>query len=165
MTLYELTDHFMQVLEMCEDPDMDEQVIMDTLESVTYEIEDKADGYATIHYELKNEAEKLKAEIDRLTARKRAVENNDKRLLKSLQDAMILIDRRDIATDRFKFKIQKSAPAVVMDEFDTAKIPERFLIWQEPKVDKASLKEAIKNEETDAMAVAHLEASESLRIR
>ena len=46
--IYELTGQFLQLLDMLEDEEVDEQVIMDTLESVEYEIEDKADGYAKI---------------------------------------------------------------------------------------------------------------------
>ena len=48
MRLYELTGQFLELLDMLEDEEVDEQVIMDTLESVEYEIEDKADGYAKI---------------------------------------------------------------------------------------------------------------------
>ena len=40
--IYELTNDFLQLLNMLEDEEIDEQVIMDTLESVEYEIEEKA---------------------------------------------------------------------------------------------------------------------------
>ena len=46
--LYELTGFFLELMDMLEDEECDEQCIMDTLESVEYEIEDKADGYAKI---------------------------------------------------------------------------------------------------------------------
>ena len=46
--LYELTGEFLQLMDMLEDEECDEQCIMDTLESIEYEIEDKADGYAKI---------------------------------------------------------------------------------------------------------------------
>ena len=38
--LYELTGAFLEVLSMLEDEECDEQCIMDTLESIEYEIED-----------------------------------------------------------------------------------------------------------------------------
>ena len=34
MTLYELTNDYMELLQMAEDPDIDEQAFMDTLESI-----------------------------------------------------------------------------------------------------------------------------------
>ena len=46
--LYELTGDFLTLMDMLEDEECDEQCIMDTLESVEYEIEEKADGYAKI---------------------------------------------------------------------------------------------------------------------
>jgi hypothetical protein len=44
MTLYELTAEYMQLLEIAEDPDTDVQVLLDTMEGVSGEIEEKADG-------------------------------------------------------------------------------------------------------------------------
>ena len=41
--IYELTNDFLELLNMLEDEEVDEEVIMDTLESIEYEIEDKAD--------------------------------------------------------------------------------------------------------------------------
>ncbi len=41
-TLYELTDEYRQLLEMLEDPDEDPEVIRDTMEGISGELEDKA---------------------------------------------------------------------------------------------------------------------------
>ena len=46
--LYQLTNNYETVLNMLYDEDVDEQMILDTLESIEGEIEDKADGYAKI---------------------------------------------------------------------------------------------------------------------
>ena len=46
MTLYELTGEWQQVLSMMEDPDVPEEAVRDTLEGLSGEIEEKADGYA-----------------------------------------------------------------------------------------------------------------------
>ena len=43
-TLYELTDEYRMLLEMAEDPDIDLVTLNDTLEGLTGEIEDKAEG-------------------------------------------------------------------------------------------------------------------------
>ena len=53
---------------MLYDEDIDEQMVLDTLESIEGDIEDKADGYAKIIKELLGDAEKIKKlAIDRST--------------------------------------------------------------------------------------------------
>ena len=47
-TLYELTADWLALMEMAEDPDIEEDVFMDTLEGIEGEIEIKADGYAKV---------------------------------------------------------------------------------------------------------------------
>ena len=44
-SIYELTEDYMNLLAMAEDPDIDEQAFMDTLEGIEGALEDKADGY------------------------------------------------------------------------------------------------------------------------
>ena len=46
--LYELKENWKQVQEMLYEEEIDEQCILDTLESIEGEIEDKADSYAMI---------------------------------------------------------------------------------------------------------------------
>ena len=48
--IYELTSNYDHLLNMLYDEDVDEQAILDTLESIEGDIEDKADGYATVSY-------------------------------------------------------------------------------------------------------------------
>ena len=50
--LYQLTNDYETVLNMLYDEDADEQMILDTLEAIEGEIEDKADNYAKIIKEL-----------------------------------------------------------------------------------------------------------------
>lgn len=45
-SLYELTGQMDYLSQLLEDPEAEEQVILDTTESIDYEIEEKADGYA-----------------------------------------------------------------------------------------------------------------------
>lgn len=159
--LYDLTVEFQELLEMAEDPNTDPEVIADTLESLEYEIEEKADNYAKIIRELTADSKGYEAEISRLEARKKTVDNNIDRMKKSLESAMIATDKRKFKTDLFSFNIQKNPASVVID--NTLYIPDEYLIEQEPKIDKAKIKEDLKN--GVAVEGAHLEQSESLRIR
>lgn len=47
MNLYELTEQYDEVMSLLYDNETDEQTILDTLESIDGEIEDKADNYAS----------------------------------------------------------------------------------------------------------------------
>lgn len=163
-TLYELTEDYLRLLDMAQDPECDLEVFKDTLEGLDYEIEDKADGYAKVIRELTAKAEGLKTEIDRLTNRKKSIETNIENMKRSLENSMILTGKTKFKTDLFSFGIQKNTPSVVIDEQYIENIPEEYLIEQDPKIDKAKIKEDIKAGK-DLEGIAHLEQSESLRIR
>lgn len=158
-TLYEMKSDWLAVLELMEDG-ADEEVIADTLESLNYEIEEKADGYAKIIAELNSKVDGLSAEIGRLQERKKTLENNISRLKGNLQDAMILTGKEKFKTELFSFGIQNHPPTVVID--DPTSIPAEYLIPQEPKVDKVSMKEFLKS---NKCTFAHLEVKRGLRIR
>ena len=68
-------------------------------------------------------------------------------------------------TQLFSFNVQNNPASVVMDESDVANIPERFLKYKDPEIDRKAIKDAIKAGDQDAIDIAHLEQSQSLRIR
>ena len=164
MTLYQLTDEFLQLLEMAEDPDTDLQALTDTMEAINADLEDKADGYAIIIRQMTGDMETIKAEIDRLNCRKMAMEKNIDRMKDNLRFSMGVTGKTKFKTARFNFSIAKNPPAVVMDTDDIAHIPEEYHIPQPDKIDKRAIKDALKAG-ADLTGVAHLEQSMSLRIR
>lgn len=164
MTLYDLTDDYLALLEMAEDPDTDPEAFADTLEGIEGAIEDKADGYAKVIRTLEGDAAACDAESKRLRNKKQTIENNIKRMKQALQYAMELTGKTKFKTALFSFGISKNPAAVVMDEGYIENIPERFLIPQDPVIDKKAIKEALKAGE-DLDGIAHLESTSSLRIR
>ena len=106
--LYELTGEFLTLMDMLEDEECDEQVIMDTLEGIDYEIEQKADGYAKIIKSLELNIGGLSKEADRLTARKNTFENRIKWLKQNLEICMRATGKKKFTTDLFSFNIQKN---------------------------------------------------------
>lgn len=160
MTLYELTGQFLEVNEMAENGEIDEETMQDTLESIECEIEVKAENYAKVIRNLESDIESLKKEEERLYERRKTIENNIKRIKKNLENCMIAVDKKKFKTDLFSFNIQKNAPSLVIDNKNS--IPAEYLIQQEPKVDTVNLKKYLKENKAD---FAHLEQSESLRIR
>lgn len=165
MTLYKLTSEYECLLAMLEDPDMDDQVIADTLEGLSGEIEIKADGYARVIKQMDADSKAIKAEEERLYNRRKSLENRISYLKNRLQYAMELIGFTKIKTELFNIGIQKNPAKVVID--DPKKVPAEYLIPQDPKIDTAALKEALKDSDESPFlqGIAHLEQSESLRIR
>lgn len=163
MTLYKLTEQLRLLYELAEDPDTDQQALLDTFEGLKGEIEDKADGYAMVNAQLKADEEALKNEIDRLQTRKRAIENNRKRLMQALQQSMEALDIPKMKTQLFSFTIRNNAASVVIDEQYIENIPSEF-VKVEMSVDRAGIKEALKAGR-DLEGIAHLESSRSLMIR
>ncbi|MBQ6578996.1 MAG: siphovirus Gp157 family protein [Bacteroidales bacterium] len=158
-SLYELTGQMRTLMDMASDPDVDEQVLADTMESLDFEIEEKADGYAKIIQSLKAQVEGLKGEIERLQSRKRTIENNIDGMKRNLEDSMRAIGKLKFKTDLFSFGIQKNPMTVEI----VGEVPKKFLIEQEPKVDKKALIEFVKaNGDTD---YAKKVQTEGLRIR
>lgn len=164
MTLYELTEDYMNLLELAEDPDIDEQAFTDTLEGIDGALEDKAEGYAKVIRTLEGDAAACDAESKRLRNKKQTIENNIRRMKAALQYAMQATGKTKFKTALFSFGIQKNPAAVVIDEGYIENIPDRFLIPQDPQIDKKAIKEALKAGE-DLEGIAHLEQTESLRIR
>lgn len=160
-TLYQLSEEYQELLSMALDPDIDEEALADTLEGIEGEIEDKADGYAKVMRNLEADASAIKAEIARLTERKKHIEANVDRMKRSLETAMRLTGKTKFKTSLFSFNIAKNPASLKIDNPD--RVPDEFLIPQEPKIDSAAIKKELK--EGVVYDWCHLEQSESLRIR
>ena len=164
MTLYEITDDIIRLYQMAEEDEIDAQMFSDTLEALESEFEDKADGYAKDIRTLEGDVTSLKAEIDRLTGRKKTIEGNIKNMKYALEMAMRASNKKKFKTTLFSFAIQKNPPSVVVDEQDIKCIPEEYLIAQEPKINRKLLYDELKAG-VKLEGIAHLEQKETLRIR
>ena len=79
-TLYELTGDYLQLMNMLYDDNEDTECILDTLEGVDYEIEEKANSYAIIMDSFQADIDHLDKEIKRLQKKKKTYENRIKGL-------------------------------------------------------------------------------------
>ena len=164
MTLYELTNDYINLLALAEDPDTDPEVLADTLEGLDGQLEDKADNYAKVIRQIESDVNGLKAEIERLQARKTAAQNNIDRMKANLEQMMIATDKTKFKTELFSFGIQKNPAKVVMDEQYIENVPKEYLKYKDPEIDRKKIAEDLKAGK-DLNGIAHLEQSESLRIR
>lgn len=159
--LYQLTSNYETVLNMIYDEEVDEQMILDTLEAIEGEFEHKADGYAKIISELRGDAEKIKAEKQRLEKRQKSIESKANLLKENLYNSMKQIGKPNFKTELFSFNIQKSGgkQALTID----GDVPEKYTkTIIENDTDK--IRQALENGEK--LPFAHLEPrGESLRIK
>ena len=160
-TMYELTADYLTVLAMATDGETPPDAIADTLEAIGGEIEIKAENSAVIMQELNAEADKIDAEIKRLTARKKSLETNSDAIKQRVFDAMKATGKEKFKTTLFSFSIGKNPVKLIID--DAEKIPRKYLIPQPAKIDNAALKEDLKAGKV--CKYAHLEQFESLRIK
>lgn len=159
--LYELTNNYETVLNMLYDEDVDEQMILDTLESIEGEIEDKADNYAKIIKELEAKKNARKEEAKRLTESAKVFENRVNTLKQNLFNAMKQTGKTKFATDLFSFNIVKNGgkQSLTID----GEVPKEYTkTITENDTDK--IRQALENGEN--LPFAHLEPrGESLRIK
>lgn len=162
-TLYELTDEWQQLVAMMDDPDVDPQLIKDTLEGLSGEIEEKGDNYAKVIKMYEDDIATIDSEIKRLTALKQSRQKNIERMKESLKNAMAAIGKVKFKTSLFNFGIRKNPAKMIVD--DATKVPAYYWVVPEPKpeINKALLKEDLKKGET--IEGAHLEQGESLTIK
>ena len=157
MNLYELSLAFQEVQNM----DLDPEVMKDTLDSIEDAIENKAENIAKLVRNLESDVSAYKEEEDRLKTKRQATENKVKWLKTYLEDNMKLTGKTKFKSGMFNFSIQKNPASVNIT--DERIIPDEFLIQQPPKVDKTSLKEALKS--GIEVPGAELKQTEGLRIR
>lgn len=166
-SLYKLTGEYLELLQMLEDEEIDEEIIIDTLEGLDGEIEIKADNYAKLIRNLESTSEAIKKEVDRLNFRKTTFENRIKNLKEHLYNSMKLTGKTKFTTELFSFNIQKNGGKRVLTvDVDLELIPKEYKIPQPDKLDGDKVRDLIKELGGDKCEFAHLEPQgESLRIK
>lgn len=94
MKLYELAEEYNVLSAMLDQEDTDPQAVMDTLESLTGEFEEKADNLACIIKGCLSDAEALKNEAAALAARQKKKEAKADRITKYLYQQMSAVGKK-----------------------------------------------------------------------
>lgn len=136
------------------------------LDALQMEREQKLEGVALWVKDLKAEAEAVKAEADKLTARKKSLENKIDGLKNWL---LYALNGEKLKTPRCNVYQTHSQKVVIDDEkalvdmLMTSPFGEKFLRVKEPEIDKNALKDSMK--QGCEYEFAHLEQTESVVIK
>lgn len=165
MNLYTITTDLAALRELAENDDLttDDQAqvtaMIDTV--LTDLLPAKVEAYCGLIRSLKLEAEAFQAEEKRLAGRRAALKNLGARLAERLQAGLTAAGLDELRAGVFTAAIQASPPA--LEVALGAEIPERFLVAQEPKIDRKALLAAVKGGEE--IPGCRLTQGKHLRIR
>jgi hypothetical protein len=146
MNLYELSVNYAQLQEMIENEEIDAELLSDTLEAINDGIEEKFENISKLIKNLESEVKAFKEEEERLASRRKTKENKIKWLKDYLLQSLEMTNKTKVTAGTFTVRKQKNPTSVVIK--DKSKLPEKFLIPQEPKENKKAILEALKNGET-----------------
>ena len=159
MKLYEFAQDYLYLLEMSEE--LDEEVLIDTIEAIMDSLEDKAENIAKVIRTFEAEAKIIKTEEERLAAKRKTVENKITYLKKYLFDALEMTGINKIKRPLFTISIQNNSPSV--DVINPDLIPLDLWNRPDPVLDKRKILSLLKAGD-DIPGVA-MKTSKGLRIR
>ena len=172
MRLYDIAADFRRLSDMLEDestPEEMRQTIIDTLESLDGDFEDKAEGIAALIAEYTATVEGCRAEIARLTGKAARAENAINSLKRYLKMEMDFTGKRKINAGTWTITVAKNggkAPIVWKtepDELDLGSLPEKYVKRTE-SINTAAVRETL--EAGGFLSFAELgERGESVRIK
>lgn len=168
MRLYEIADDYMRLMDAIENDDIPETALADTLESIVSLLEDKADNIACLIKNLMAEAEAIKAEEDKLKARRTAKLKRAEALTEYLSECLTNAGHTKIETARNVISFRKNPPAVTFVNeaafIEWAKVHnDSFLTYAKPTVNKTAIKAAINSGEE--IEGAYLESKLNIQIK
>lgn len=165
-TMYEITADMAFLYQLMEQDELDQEALRGALAVSKEELGLKLEAYAKVIKEIEAENEAIDKEIARLQAKKKTNVNHVSNMKEAMKFAVITAEpeKKKIKTELFSFNVQNNTPSVVMDEQYIENIPEEYLKFKEPEVDKKKIAEHIKAG-VDLTGIAHLEQTTSLRIR
>jgi len=124
--LYELTGQYLALAELADDPSMPPEALQDSLEGLEGEIEIKSQALLQVVSGMEGDTGAIDAEIKRLQARKRVIQNRADRLRQYLFDNMEAAGINKISCPLFQITLAKGRPMVSIT--DESLIPDKYMV-------------------------------------
>jgi len=159
MKLYEITGQLAEVKNL---DDLDEKTMADTLEGIEGEFEEKAKSIGFVARNIESDVGAIDAEIARLNARKKTIQNREKWMRDYLKQNMQKAGITKIEHPLFVISITKGRDVVEITDIDA--IPDEFVTVNSTIApDKRALLAALKKGPVSGAAIT--KSSDSLRIK
>ena len=162
MNIYEITGEVLKLQEMLVN-DPENEYVQDTLEALEGELHLKATAYCRVIKNMEANLEAYKSEIDRLSKRKKVLENSIQRLKDALLESMKATGKDKIKDDIFTIAIRNNALSLPKN-LDINRVPIQYLKEQPPIIDRKELLNDLKNGLDLSDLGISLEQRQSLRI-
>lgn len=138
MTLYDLTGEVLQLQELLASGDVvDVELLKNVLSDTTEDYDAKLEAYAKVIKNLSSDVDAIKAETERLTSRKKALENNISALKNRMYESMKALGKTKVKGELFTVSIQANGGRIpVIVDVDTSELPDDLVkIEEKPDID------------------------------
>lgn len=142
MKLYEIRNEIEAAIDAAVDPETGEIVasdVFEALDALQLAFDEKAENTACFIKNLDAEAKAIREEEKALAARRRVLENKAERCKAYLQ---FCLNGEKFSTPRCAVSFRRSK-SVAVDENRLFEIPEDYLRYKDPEVDKKAVREAL----------------------
>ena len=124
--LFSLVGQYQQAYDILTDPEIDEQIVKDTLEGLMGEIEVTAAQLVPMIERLDMEIDACKQHAAEWSARKKVRENSRDRLKAEIMAAMDMLGKKEIDAGDVTFKIQNAGGQLAIEYVDGVTVPEKY---------------------------------------
>lgn len=145
ITLFQVAAEYRSMADRLSDLDLDEQTIIDTLESESGELTTKAQNVAFVVRNLEASADAIKEAESQMAARRKAIEKRADRIREYLKAGMQIAGISKIESPYFTISLRRNPPTV--DVFDASQVPEQYMRTPPPPppaVDRKAISDALK---------------------
>jgi len=144
MKLYELSSQFNEFLQLAESEEFDTQVVADTLESITAEIQEKGRNVAAYSQNIDADIQAMKEAEQRIVSRRKTLERKLEWMKDYLRNNMERCGISKIECPEFKVSLSK--PSEICEVYDEDALPPDYVVTKTTKApDKKLIMKALKD--------------------
>lgn len=162
LPLYKLADEYLSIAQLLADQELPDEVITDTLEGASGDLENKAWNTAALILQFEGEAAIIKEAEQRMALRRKSLERRCDWLRGYVLVQLIRTGISEIDSPEFRILVRDNPPKVVLDDEDA--IPKAFKHRETiVTILKADIRKSLL--EGNEVAGAHLERDKRLSIK